>query len=57
VAGVVQADPAPLSCPTILPHYLAGERGFPPVGVERMLRIYLMQQWFNLSDPAAEEAA
>ena len=25
-------------------------------GVERMLRIYFLQQWFNLSDPAVEEA-
>lgn len=31
----------------------AGRR---PVGVERMLRIHLLQHWFNLSDPAAEEA-
>lgn len=31
----------------------AGRR---PVGVERMLRIYFLQHWFNLSDPAAEEA-
>jgi IS5 family transposase len=31
----------------------AGRR---PVGVERMLRIYFLQQWFNLSDPAVEEA-
>jgi IS5 family transposase len=30
--------------------------GRPPVGVERMLRIYFLQQWFNLSDPAVEEA-
>lgn len=42
-------------CKLVL-HYFAGERGRPPVGVERMLRIYLMQQWFNLSDPAAKEA-
>ena len=35
----------------------AGERGGrPPVGLERMLRIYFLQQWFNLSDPAVEEA-
>ena len=27
-----------------------------PVGVERMLRVYFLQQWFNLSDPAVEEA-
>lgn len=31
----------------------AGRR---PVGVERMLRIHFLQHWFNLSDPAAEEA-
>ena len=31
----------------------AGRR---PTGVERMLRIHFLQHWFNLSDPAAEEA-
>ena len=31
----------------------AGRR---PVGIDRMLRIYFLQQWFNLSDPAVEEA-
>lgn len=31
----------------------AGRR---PIGVERMLRIYFLQHWFNLSDPGAEEA-
>ena len=30
--------------------------GRPPIGLERMLRIYFLQQWFNLSDPAVEEA-
>ncbi|MBH0202827.1 MAG: IS5 family transposase [Nitrospira sp.] len=30
--------------------------GRPPVGVERMLRLHLLQQWFNLSDPGVEEA-
>jgi len=30
--------------------------GRPPVPLERMLRIYFLQLWFNLSDPAAEEA-
>jgi len=30
--------------------------GRPPVGLERMLRIYFLQQWFNLPDPAVEEA-
>ncbi|MGZ8383672.1 MAG: IS5 family transposase [Nitrospira sp.] len=30
--------------------------GRPPVGIERMLRIHCLQQWFNLSDPAVEES-
>src|SRR2546425_3220007 len=38
------------------PHYPKAGNGRPPVGVERMLRIYFLQQWFNLSDPAVEES-
>src|SRR5271168_327760 len=38
------------------PHYPKAGDGRHPVGVERMLRIYFLQQWFNLSDPAVEEA-
>ncbi len=38
------------------PHYPVSGKGRPPVGVERMLRIYFLQQWFNLSDPAVEDA-
>jgi IS5 family transposase len=40
----------------IEPHYPKGENGRPPVGLEIMLRVYFLQQWFNLSDPGAEEA-
>src|SRR6202166_5449778 len=40
----------------IEPHYPKMGNGRPPVGVERMLRMYFLQQWFNLSDPAVEEA-
>lgn len=37
----------------IEPHYpKAGRRGGQPMGMQVMLRMYLMQQWFNLSDPA-----
>src|SRR5436190_4908336 len=43
-------------CALIQPAYSQGATGRPPVGLERMLRIYFLQQWFNLSDPAAEEA-
>src|SRR5450631_603437 len=38
------------------PHYPKPGKGRPAVGVERMLRIYFLQQWFNLSDPAVEES-
>jgi len=40
----------------IEPHYPKGENGRPPVGLSIMLRVYFLQQWFNLSDPGAEEA-
>jgi len=43
-------------CALIDPYYPKAGNGRPPVGVERMLRIYFLQQWFNLSDPAVEEA-
>ena len=42
-------------CALIEPHYPKTGNGRPPVGVERMLRMYFLQQWFNLSDPAVEE--
>lgn len=38
------------------PHYPKGKNGRPPVGLSIMLRVYFLQQWFNLSDPGAEEA-
>lgn len=40
----------------IEPHYPREGNGRPPVGLSIMLRIYFLQHWFNLSDPAAEEA-
>lgn len=42
----------------IEPHYpkATSAGGRPPVGVERMLRIHCLQLWFDLSDPAVEEA-
>jgi len=43
-------------CALIEPFYPKPGNGRPPVGVERMLRIYFLQQWFNLSDPAVKEA-
>lgn len=40
----------------IEPHYPKAGRGRQPLGLEKMLRIYFLQQWFNLSDPQAEDA-
>jgi IS5 family transposase len=43
-------------CEVIEPFYPKTGNGRPPIGLERMLRIYFLQHWFNLSDPGAEEA-
>jgi IS5 family transposase len=40
----------------IEPHYPTGRRGRPPVGLERMLRLYFLQQWYALADEALEDA-
>jgi len=40
----------------IAPHYPKAGNGRPPLPLERMLRIHFLQHWFNLSDPAMEEA-
>ena len=38
------------------PFYPRGAKGRPPVGLDTMLRIYFMQQWFGHSDPGMEDA-
>ena len=43
-------------CEYIKPFYYKGTRGRPPMGIEKMLRMYLLQCWFNLSDEGVEEA-
>ena len=40
----------------IEPHYPKAGNGRQPLGLEKMLRMYFLQQWFNLSDPQAEDA-
>jgi IS5 family transposase len=40
----------------IEPHYPKAGKGRHPHDMERMLRIYFLQQWFDLSDPGAEDA-
>lgn len=37
-------------------HSPRAKTGQPPFAIEAMLRIYYLQQWFGLSDPAMEEA-
>jgi IS5 family transposase len=41
---------------TIAPFYPKGERGRPPMGMEKMLRVYFLQQWYALADEALEDA-
>ncbi len=40
----------------IRPSYPDGRRGRPPIGLERMLRLYFLQQWYGLADEALEDA-
>lgn len=43
-------------CALIAPHYPKAGNGRPPVGLERMLRMYCIANWFNLADEACEDA-
>ena len=56
LAEMAQVVPWPELCAVIEPFYPKQGNGRPPVGLERMLRLHFLQHWFNLSDPAAEEA-
>ena len=40
----------------IRPYYPSSKRGRPAKGIEKMLRMYLLQVWFNLSDEGIEDA-
>jgi IS5 family transposase len=56
LAEMDKVVPWPRLCALIEPFYPKQGNGRPPIGLERMLRIYFLQHWFDLSDPAAEEA-
>ena len=43
-------------CSLIEPYYPRAGNGRPPVGLERMLRMYCIANWFNLSDAACEDS-
>jgi transposase, IS5 family len=51
LAQIEAATPWEALTQVIAPHYQSnGRRGHPPVGLERMLRMYVAQQCFGLSD-------
>lgn len=58
LAEMDQVVPWAQLCAVVEPFYPKGSSGpgRPTVGLERMLRIHFLQHWFNLSDPAVEEA-
>ena len=56
LAEMNRVVPWSVLCAVVEPHYPKAGNGRPPMGLERMLRLYFLQQWFNLSDPAVEES-
>src|SRR5437762_3146133 len=56
LATMEQIVPWAELCSVIEPHYPKAGNGRPPVGLERMLRMYFAQHWFNLADAACEDA-
>src|SRR5829696_1376686 len=56
LAEMEQVVPWPRLVARLAPLYPKGERGRPPVLLERMLRIHFLQQWYALADQAMEEA-
>lgn len=47
--------PLPTLRALMAPHYTVAGRGRRPLPLETMLRVYFLQQWFDLSDPQAED--
>jgi IS5 family transposase len=57
LAEMEQVVPWGELCALVEPFYPKNDgAGRPVIGLERMLRIHFLQHWFNLSDPAVEEA-
>lgn len=57
LAEIEAATPWPALVAALLPHYPKGDgRGRPPIGLERMLRMYIAQQCLGLSDEGIEDA-
>src|SRR3954453_15616265 len=56
LAEMEQAVPWPRLVARLAPLYPKGEPGRPPIPLERMLRVYFVQQWYGLGDEAVEDA-
>lgn len=56
LAQMERAVPWKVFADLVEPHYPKAGNGRRPYPLETMLRIYFMQLWFSLSDPAMEEA-
>lgn len=56
LATMEQIVPWEQLCAVIEPFYPKAGNGRPPVGLDRMLRMYFVQHWFNLADAACEDA-
>src|SRR6267154_5448641 len=55
LARMEEIIPWPSLLAVLEPFYPKGERGRPPLGLERMLRVYFLQQWYGLADEALED--
>src|SRR3954470_3026046 len=55
LAEMEQAVPWSRLGPRLAPLYPKGGRGRPPIPLERMLRVYFVQQWYALSDEGLED--
>src|SRR5258707_8368432 len=56
LAEMEQVAPWARLAERLRPLFRRGERGRPPIGLERMLRIYFLQRWYGLSNKALEGA-
>ena len=54
--GMDQVVPWDELLEALKPFYPSGQRGRPPIGLERMLRLYFLQQWYGLAGEALEDA-
>lgn len=57
LSEIEAVTPWPSLLNVVAPHYPAsGKRGHPPIGLERILRMYIVQQCFGFSDEGTEDA-